>query len=78
MADAEPQKIIRVTVVDDVVQPGDHVSSHHLRPFLMRVIDNPYTGRPESARGRFLLWAILPVVTAAITLAVIIALRLAA
>jgi hypothetical protein len=50
-------------------QPGEHVGQHYPRPWLCKVLRDPYTGVPASPRHKFLLYVILPVVAAAAILA---------
>jgi hypothetical protein len=73
MTDKPP---IRVTIVDDDIQPGDHISSHHPHPRLVNVLRDPYTGRPSSPRRAFLLYVILPVLGTAVILAIVLAANL--
>ena len=70
------RKPIRVQIVDDDWQPGDHIASHHPHPAVVNVLHSPYTGRPASPRSKFLRLVILPVAAVAVILAVIIAYRL--
>lgn len=67
------KKIRRVRIVDDDLQPGDHIASHHPHPIVVNVLHNPYRGRPVSVRKKFLLYLVLPVVGTAILLAIVLA-----
>lgn len=73
---ADSNRPIRVTIVDDDWQPGDHISSHHPHPRLVNVLHNPYTSLPASPRRTFLLCVILPVLAVALTLAAVLAVNL--
>lgn len=67
------KKPVRVTIVDDDLQPGDVISRRRPHPYLVRVLQDPIAGVRSSARGKFLLYAILPVMTVAVILAIAIA-----
>lgn len=67
------KKPIRVRIVDDDLQPGDHIASHHPHPVVVNVLHNPYRGRPVSVRRKFLLYAVLPAMAVAVILALVLA-----
>lgn len=47
-------------------QPGEHLGQHYPRPWLARVLKDPYRGIPASPRKTFLLLAVLPVILVAL------------
>lgn len=68
----------RVIIVEDTdLQPGDHLATHRQHRALVRVLQDPIAaGLPTSARRKFLLYIVLPTLTVAVILTVIIIINL--